>query len=83
MGFLVTGTDMRAGHNGVELAACFRILRPETRIVLTSGRREGTTSVVNGTEDEIQSLTEPFTKEMVMDAIVHPARSASKAVQAV
>jgi len=33
---LVTDAEMRVYQNGVELAECFRVLRPETRIVLAT-----------------------------------------------
>jgi len=79
---LVTGADTRAGHNGVELASCFRILRPETRIILTSKRSAGTTSVVTEFEGEILYLAEPYTKEMLMNAVAHPTPFSWKAEQA-
>src|SRR3954467_8292551 len=35
---LLSDAAVKAAYNGVEIAACFHILRPETQIVLTSDK---------------------------------------------
>lgn len=34
---LITGAEMKIFHNGANLADCFRLLRPDTRVLLTAG----------------------------------------------
>jgi DNA-binding NtrC family response regulator len=80
---LVAAADTRACHNGVELASCFRILRPETRIILTSKKSAGVPSAVTEFEGEIQYLAAPYATGMLIDAVARPTRVSWKSAQTV
>jgi DNA-binding response OmpR family regulator len=67
---LITGMDTRVYQNGLELAACFRILRPETRIVLSACSDTGSLPKrISGFANEGEYLSEPFTKFRLLKAI--------------
>lgn len=67
---LFTDADMRVYQNGLELAECIRIMRPETRIVLTQGADFDSFSAGNaGPEDGPDHAGCLCSKEWLLNAI--------------
>lgn len=65
---LLTEAESRVYQNGLELAACFRILRPETRILLTTApETEGVQE--DAGEPEWETLPKPFTKNQLVRTV--------------
>jgi DNA-binding response OmpR family regulator len=60
---LVTGAGMKVHQNGMELAECFRILRPETQVLIPSDRPLG---------DGFESgrLPKDFTRSQLISAVL-------------
>ncbi len=64
---LLTDFEMKVFQNGADLATCFRILRPETRILLTSG---STLPAHAGSEGETWDfLPKPFSRQRLLDQV--------------
>jgi DNA-binding NtrC family response regulator len=71
---LVTESASRVYQNGMELAACFGILRPETRILLTTEPE----SIPEGDQttwetSEWDTIAKPFTKNQLLQAVMRAA----------
>lgn len=65
---LLTDVHMKIFQNGIQLARCFNTLRPETRILLTSGSAPQGHLPGDG-EDRWPFLPKPFTRKMLLDAV--------------
>lgn len=71
---LVTESASRVYQNGLELAACFAILRPETRILLTTEPGSSQESdPISWETAEWDTLTKPFTKNRLLQAVMRAA----------
>jgi DNA-binding response OmpR family regulator len=66
---LIADAEMKIHQNGVELADCFRILRPETQVLLVGGR-----SAADALEWE--RLPKSFTRSGLITAVTRLTRSA-------
>lgn len=76
---LITDTEKRVYQNGMELASCFQMLRPETRIILTQAVGGKIPAAISEFQIEIECLDYPFTKERLLEAIERSQLSWSSA----
>lgn len=71
---LITESASRVYQNGLELAACFAILRPETRVLVSTEPE----SIPEGDETSWESsqwdtLAKPFTPNQLLQAVMRAA----------
>ena len=67
---LLTDYDLKCSHNGMELAACFSALRPDTQVLLVSGsltQEEFAGDVLH--QDDWDFLPKPFAPEQLLKKI--------------
>lgn len=64
---LLTDFEMKVFQNGADLATCFRILRPETRILLTSGSKPPAHAGIEG--ESWSFLPKPFSRQRILDQV--------------
>ncbi|MDQ3002034.1 MAG: hypothetical protein M3Y08_12345 [Fibrobacterota bacterium] len=68
---LLTDYEMGALQNGIELAACFRVLRPETKLLLTSGASLPT--ILEILPEWLDFLPKPFNRMQLLNSVANLA----------
>jgi hypothetical protein len=58
---LITDSEKKIHQNGMELAECFRVLRPETRVLLAAGNPADEAS-------EWECIPKEFTRSQLINA---------------
>lgn len=68
---LLTDYEMKVFQNGADLATCIRILRPETRILLTSASRSPSDAAADAGRGggSWSFLPKPFTRQGLLDQV--------------
>lgn len=67
---LITDIEMKVYRNGLELASCFQVMHPETKVLLINGSESATKRkrypAING---EWAMISKPFTKSRLLGSI--------------